>query len=62
MPKKKRLPKRSSQRPGWGRPINLDLPDDADAVLERERARLGLDRTSYCRVLVLRGLGREAAA
>lgn len=59
MPKPKRTTK--GRRPGWGRPILLDLPDDADALLERERAKLGLDRVAFCRVAILRQLRERAA-
>lgn len=59
MAKTKHTPK--GRRPGWGRPILLDLPDDADALLERERARLGLDRVAYCRAAIMRHLAERAA-
>jgi len=61
MPKPKRTQPPKGRRPGWGRPILLDLPDDADALLERERAKLGLDRVAFCRVAILRQLRERAA-
>lgn len=61
MPKPKRTQKPPA-RPGWGRAILFRLPDDADILLEQARARMGLDRASFCRVAVLERLSREVAA
>lgn len=62
MPKRKPTPIQRGRRPGWGRPIFLELPDDADVLLERARAEVGLDRASFCRVAVLERLRKEVAA
>ncbi len=59
--KRKPTPK-PSRRPGWGRPIFLELPDDADTLLEKTRAKVGLDRASFCRAVVMERLSREVAA
>ena len=58
MPKPKRTPK--GRRPGWGRPINFDLPNDTDALLEAARVRLGLDRVSYVRMILSERLNADA--
>ena len=52
-------------RPGEGyggeMRLNLTLPDDLYAELERVAAQEGVQPTSYARVLIARGLGRAAA-
>ena len=41
--------------------LNLTLPDDLYADLERIAKREGIQPTSYARVLIARGLGRAEA-
>jgi hypothetical protein len=41
--------------------LNLSLPDDLHADLERTARREGMQPTSYARVLIARGLGRAEA-
>lgn len=56
------MPKRQkkARRPGWGRPILVDLPADADARLETARGMI--DRTTFVRIAVIEKLDREQAA
>lgn len=64
MQPKRRKPVKTSRprRDGWGKPILVDLPEDADARLEQARQRLALDRTSFVRTAVMERLNREDAA
>jgi hypothetical protein len=64
MQPKRRKPIKLSRprRDGWGKPILVDLPVDADARLEEVRQRLALDRTSFVRTVVMERLNREDAA
>ena len=54
-------PTSTGRRPGWGRPIFVEFPVEMDARIEAERARLGLDRASFVRSLVMERLSSEAA-
>lgn len=62
MRRKQRTPKLSSpgRRPGWGRPINFDLPISDDERLESVRGIV--DRTTFARLAVLEKIAREQAA
>lgn len=64
MQPKRRKPAKPSRprRDGWGKPILVDLPAEADARLEDIRRRLALDRTSFVRTAVMERLNREDAA
>lgn len=47
------------QRPGWGKPILVDLPEAVDARLEEARGLI--DRTTFVRMAVVEKLGVKAA-
>jgi len=60
MQTKRRKPIRGKrQRPGWGKPILVDLPESVDARLDEARGLI--DRTTFVRLAVLEKLGIKAA-
>ncbi len=59
MPKTKRTPKPPA-RPGWGRAINFRLDAEVDEKLEAARRGMGLDRSSFCRMILSERLNADA--
>jgi len=60
--RRKRIKLSRPRRDGWGKPILVDLPAEADARLEEARQRLALDRTSFVRSVLMERLNAEVAA